>query len=533
MRIIVQISRVFTALLFIFSGMVKLNDPSGFAIKLNEYFDVFAADVAKHQDTLKVELLDGANVINTAQFQLFSSDKSQPLQINALSELKVVEAANDSTSADSAAAPVKKGSKKKTQAPLKTYHLKLNATYKGMPAGDVSFQPQDSGAKAMVVVRASVAGKTIYQKDLHIEAGNTAQFKTDIQLEPYVKKEGALHRFFHSLKQYSLQFSVLFCALEVVLGFALLVGWSITFTVSSMLLLIVFFTFLTWYSWVFNKVTDCGCFGDFIKLKPKESFLKDVVLTALILIIFFGKNYIKPWFSKAFGWKFMGVISALTIGFGVYCYMYLPVWDFLPYKPGNDIHKIMTEVPKGMRSIDSIQMIFVLEKGKDSLRVTTKEYTTQFEKLDKEGWKYRRRIDKVIIEGYKSPIHDFAITDPKTGTDLKDSFIMGKGFKLLWIVTYTDKGYHGASQEISQLYAWAKNNKVAFYPVTASSTEPAANYAKAQKLPFAFFAADQKMLMTLARYSPTLYLFKDAVVIDKWSGRNLPTEKQLQKRIAK
>jgi len=77
-----------------------------------------------------------------------------------------------------------------------------------------------------------------------------------------------------------------------------------------------------------------------------------------------------------------------------------------------------------------------------------------------------------------------------------------------------------------------KTTKWHFTP-TASSTEPAANYAKAQKLPFAFFAADQKMLMTLARYSPTLYLFKDAVVIDKWSGRNLPTEKQLQKRIAK
>ena len=526
MKIPVQISRVFTALLFIFSGMVKLNDPSGFAIKLNEYFDVFAADVAQKQDSIHIQLTDGATVLQQTSYPLFSSDKTQPLQINVSSEpIAVADTSSDTTKS-------KKSSKRKKRS-RKTFNLKLNATYKELPAGEMVFQPQDSGAKAMAVVRCVVANKTIYQKDFHFESSNSEVFKADLQLEPFVKKEGALHGFFLSMKQYSLYFSVGFCALEVILGFALLVGWSISFTALSMLLLIVFFTFLTGYSWIYNKVTDCGCFGDFIKLKPKESFIKDLVLTGLILIIVFGRSYIKPWFSKGFGWKFMGVISLLSVAFGWLCYLYLPVWDFLPYKPGNDIHKIMTEVPKGMRSSDSIQMLFVLEKGKDSLSVTTKEYTAGYEKFEKEGWKFRRRIDKVIVEGYKSPIHDFAISDPRTGTDLKDSFIGSKGYKLLWIVTYTDKGYNGCNPEISEIYRWSKGNAVAFYPVTASSPEPAAAYVKEQKLPFLFLSADQKMLMTLARYNPTLYLFKNAVVVNKWSGRNLPSENKLKKLISR
>lgn len=530
MKILVQIARVFTALLFVFSGMVKLNDPSGFAIKLNEYFDVFASDVAQKQDTLHIQILDGARVSHQQRFQLFSADKIQPLVIRVSSEqVTVNDTSANKDSTEITAKNRKTVKKKKKTVSRKIYNLQLNVIYKDLPAGDMTYQLQDSGIKSMCVVRCVVSGKTIYQKDLHFESSSNAEFKTDLNLEPYIKKEGALHAFFLGIKQYSLYLSVGFCALEVILGFALLVGWSITFTSFSMLLLIVFFTFLTWYSWIFNKVTDCGCFGDFIKLKPKESFIKDLVLMGLISIIVLGRSYIKPWFSKGFGWKFMGVVSLLSVAFGWLCYLFLPVWDFLPYKQGNDIHKIMTEIPKGMRSSDSIQMLFVLEKGTDSVSVTTKEYTDNFDKYEKEGWKFRRRIDKIIIEGYKSPIHDFAISDPRTGTDLKDSFIHSKGYKLLWVFTYTDKGYNGANPEISAIYKWALENKVAFYPVTASSPEPSAAYAKSQKIPFSFLSADQKMLMTLARYNPTLYLFKNAVVVDKWSGRNLPTIKKLQK----
>ena len=62
--------------------------------------------------------------------------------------------------------------------------------------------------------------------------------------------------------------------------------------------MIVFFTFLTWYSAYFNKVTDCGCFGDAIKLTPWESFTKDVILLVLIVIIMIGLKYIKPLFNN-------------------------------------------------------------------------------------------------------------------------------------------------------------------------------------------------------------------------------------------
>ena len=84
MKVIVQIARVLTGLLFIFSGVIKLNDPSGFSIKLNEYFDVFAQDVSVKQDTLKIAFSDGRKELSTASFALYSFDKDRELSISGM-----------------------------------------------------------------------------------------------------------------------------------------------------------------------------------------------------------------------------------------------------------------------------------------------------------------------------------------------------------------------------------------------------------------------------------------------------------------
>lgn len=80
------------------------------------------------------------------------------------------------------------------------------------------------------------------------------------------------------LAPYALMIAVIVVVFEVLLGVFLLIGYMPKFTVWSLLGMIVFFTFLTFYSAYYNKVTDCGCFGDAIKLTPWESFTKDIIL---------------------------------------------------------------------------------------------------------------------------------------------------------------------------------------------------------------------------------------------------------------
>lgn len=510
MKIIVQLARVLTGLLFIFSGVIKLNDPSGFAIKLNEYFDVFAQDVSVKQDTLKVSLLDGTTDLGTKSYVLYSFDKTREIDV----ETDFI-------------------ARKDTTGKILGFDANIELSQGAETVADYDFPLQDSVAGASFGVKVQVNGKAIFTKSYQVSVSNPLSETQNIDVSEYVKSESWIFGFFKGMKDYSLWLSIFICALEVILGIALLVGWQIVLTSWLLLLLIIFFTFLTFYAAYFNKVTDCGCFGDFIKLKPWQSFNKDLILLILILIIFFGKKAIKPWFSKKFGWKFIGVVSAITVGFGVFCYMYLPVWDFLPYKKGNNILKIMTEVPAGMRSTDSIVMVYTMHKGKDSVDVPYISPGTELMKYAKDSWTYGKRADKVIVEGYKSPIHDFAIRDAITGADKKDSLLLYDGFQLLWIMTYTDHAYQGANKEVKEIQQWAGTRDLPFLALTATSAEPAAEYVKANKLDFQFFSSDQKMLMTMARYNPTLYLMNGPVVVDKWSGRNLPSTSKLEKLIHK
>ena len=538
MRIPYFIARFLTGALFVFSGIVKLNDPSGFGIKLNEYFDVFAQDLATQQDSMRLVVYGGGQKLIDQKTVLYSFDTEKEMMIEAkgvvdggdgtavLPKINVRCSWGGSSVAEATVdviLPMPKSyefefvaltpgqelpSDGKLGSLKNVGHLSFPAPMVGMPGGDSS------------------TAEPLTWEDISVSESKA------VNIAAYAKPNGSLFDFFKWSKDYSLYLSVFFCALEVLLGLAMLIGWNIRLTVAITAALILFFTFLTGYSAYFNKVTDCGCFGDFLKLKPWHSFYKDLVLSGLILIMIAGMKHNVPWFSKPFGVKLMGVLSVLTMAFGVYCYLYLPVWDFLPYKIGNNIKTVMTFVPEGERSSDSIEITWVLYKpnkqgGTDSITCTTAE----FEAKMGEGYQFdaaKSQRKKLVIEGYKSPIHDFAINNNQTGADMKDSFLDAEGYQLVYVATYIDQAYTGGMDDLRALFTWGNANGVRIYPLTASSDQPAGEFAKANKLPVTFYSADQKMLMTMARYNPTVFFLKGAQILGKWSGRDLPDTEDLE-----
>ena len=77
---------------------------------------------------------------------------------------------------------------------------------------------------------------------------------------------------FEWIAHIALPLAIIICASEIILGFMLLVGFRTNLTLWLLFAQIAFFTFLTFYSACYNKVTHCGCFGDFLKLKPWERY---------------------------------------------------------------------------------------------------------------------------------------------------------------------------------------------------------------------------------------------------------------------
>jgi hypothetical protein len=178
--------------------------------------------------------------------------------------------------------------------------------------------------------------------------------------------------------------------------------------------------------------------------------------------------------------------TALTLGFGFYCYFYLPVWDFLPYKKGNDIDFIMNHIPPGERATDSVEIRFVMQKGSDSVKVTTSQYADFAQK----GYVFVRQDRRVIVKGYDSPIHDFAIHDLQNGIDYKDSFLKYSGYQVLFIAPFLSNTDVSCLSDISKLHDFiSKKESMKFYALSSASKEASNEFAKKHGLKFTFFAS--------------------------------------------
>ncbi len=155
------------------------------------------------------------------------------------------------------------------------------------------------------------------------------------------------------LEPSSLILAMLACIAEIVLGFAVLFGGKIKLTSWLLLLLIVFFGWLTFYTATCNPndtysvienskeiqknvtcVTDCGCFGDAMKgslgrsLTPWESFVKDLILLVLLIPIFIKRNSIRLNDNKQDIIIFCGAIISMSFFSWVFSW-YFPILFFV------------------------------------------------------------------------------------------------------------------------------------------------------------------------------------------------------------
>src|SRR5580765_4406878 len=97
-----------------------------------------------------------------------------------------------------------------------------------------------------------------------------------------------------ALDAYTLAFSIIMIVFEILAGVAVLLGWRMRLFAWLLLSLIIFFSFLTGYAVISGKIRECGCFGNCIPLQAMGSFMKDLFLLLLIVILFIYRNEIRP-----------------------------------------------------------------------------------------------------------------------------------------------------------------------------------------------------------------------------------------------
>ncbi|SEA70020.1 DoxX protein [Flavobacterium gillisiae] len=307
------------------------------------------------------------------------------------------------------------------------------------------------------------------------------------------------------LVPFALGLALFLVIVEVVLGVMLLIGYKSKFTIGSLLLMIVFFTFLTFYSAYYDVVKDCGCFGDALHLTPWESFTKDIVLLFFILVLFINQKLVKPLFANSAQNIIAYASIILCMFMAVWVLNHLPLIDFRPYKVGTNIQKGM-EIPEGAPQ-SVVEMIFIYKvNGVD------KEFLTDDLMNLPEGATFVDRKDKVITEGYVPPIHDFTMM--KDDSDYKEELLVEP--KLLMFVTYDlTIAEEGGMEKLEKLNHEAKTKGYKVIGMTNSAVEEIEKAKKKYGLTFDFYTCDAIALKTIERANPSIVVLEKGTIKQK------------------
>ena len=259
---------------------------------------------------------------------------------------------------------------------------------------------------------------------------------------------------------YALPFAILLIIAEILLGVMILIGYKPTLTVWSLFVLTLIFLFLTWYSAYYNKVTDCGCFGDAIKLTPWETFYKNVLLIGFILVLLLKIKMIQPIFKGSLP-KVISFLSLASFLFIVqHVLSHLPLIDFRAYAIGKNLQ---------------------------------------------EGMKYP-------ADGSIAPVHDFVLEDAQA--DLAPELLQEE--KLLLVIVYNlAKSEVNGFPEIKEMTTKAIEKGYTVYGVSASFSDELTFVKEKYSLPFEFLFCDETTLKTMIRANPGVMILDKGTVVEK------------------
>lgn len=319
----------------------------------------------------------------------------------------------------------------------------------------------------------------------------------------------------HWLNDYTLAFSILMITFEIIAGVAVLVGYKMRLFSWLLLLLIIFFTFLTGYALFSGKVRECGCFGDCIPLTADQSFMKDLFLLVLIIPIFIYSNRIKPALSIRNSIIVLFFSTVLTVALQWFVLLHLPVVDCLPYKVGNNITEKMKAPPGSIP--DSTVINFVYKKDGKEVEFTAESFPDDF---DDSLYTFVKRYDKVVRKGNASPkIKDFAL---KTywGNDTT-SALLGENRYQLYLFVKNDYNTDRWPAIMTLVLSAAKDKNIEPFLVTSIPFETLKENPLKVFTYMTPLACDAVAIKTAARANPTLLLVKNGTIMGKWSYADL------------
>ena len=269
--------------------------------------------------------------------------------------------------------------------------------------------------------------------------------------------------------------------LEFLIGICVLSGLRLRIVAWVALILTAFFTILTFYLMRFNPISDCGCFGEAIHLTNTQTFIKNVVLLVLAILIFLGRKRATRVAPAPLEWVFIALFALVGLSVALRALATIPQVDFTAYSVGSSLDELVQE------NQARFETTFIYTKDGH-----TEEFT--LDNLPDDSWTYLDSKTVQLGGSTRMAQVDFTL-DPMEGPVLAVSVHHPDALR---------------AENVERIKAFRTAALAAgIQPVVYGPTET-------------YETADWKSLLTLNRSNGGAVYFNDGTIVAKWANSELP-----------
>lgn len=289
---------------------------------------------------------------------------------------------------------------------------------------------------------------------------------------------------------------------ETFIGAALVTNvWRKVFGITAMVMQGIF-TLLTLALVIFKPEMDCGCFGEAIHLTHMQTFLKNLVILAMLAASFIPlKGLGRPRKRKFVSF---GIVVASTLAFTIYSWMYIPLIDFTDYKATSHL-QAADKYP--VNEEDMYEAVFTYEKDGE-------RKTFDLDHLPDSTWTFVS-TETILKEEFTDKSVPLSIYDNE-GNYCDALAAEGR----VMVISVYDPDIRPAVWE--DINRFAENAaSTGFRPliVVADTGEETQDGQ---------YKSDFKTLITLNRSNGGVTYFSDGYLIRKWARRSMPDMDELK-----
>ncbi len=318
---------------------------------------------------------------------------------------------------------------------------------------------------------------------------------------------------------YALILSVLLNAVEFSMGALLLLRVKTKYISVLSLIMMLLFTITTLYDALYSPVPDCGCFGDALIISNWQTFYKNLIINALVILLFVRRKDFSVYKSKVLEYSaLLGIVFGF-IFFESYNINNLPMIDFRSWKVDS---RLLPANPEPIK----YYLTYKNKKSGDTKEYISKELPWQ-DSVFMADWKWlsSREIDPNI-----SDMNTFPMIG-EDGADHSKEIVSYEGNTYIFIIYNVEKVEDKPAKYIKSFIdnAMQVGHRVVMLnsdlPVDYQSFIKENNIADIK-----VYNSDDTALKAAIRSNPGLIVVRDGEVVAKYHHNNFPDISKLKNK---